>query len=564
MAPRDPRSSDDPSRPGPRHKARGDGSTNRPGPGAKSQPASSSKPSRQLFVPVPAVKPRAPAKPVIKILIQAEPKDPLASKSLVERAKSFMNEEVPGLTVSIALHLVFFFLLGLFVYTTSEGLEESTGLIATWLSPAEAAEQERRLKMATESVEIAAVSVDSFKPRPEVQDAEKTKKADPNPAEDLENNFSVGTGGTKVSKALTGRTIEQKNALLKLFGGTKQSEDAVGRGLAWLARQQQSDGHWELHRGYDNPGRENLRTDTGATSLALLCFLGAGYTHQDGKYKELVRKGLNWLKKSQKPDGNLHDWQELGRQTAFYAHGQGTIVLCEAYAMTRDSSLQEPAKKALQFIYDSQNEHGGWQYQPGAVGDLSVTGWQLMAMQSARMAGLEVPEDVLARVQLFLNSVSSEGGRRYRYKADDPASLFSPAMTAEGLLCRQYLGWKKEHPALQDGVQWLLEEQNLPRWAEGRRNVYYWYYATQVMHHMEGEAWDKWNSGLRDQITSAQVKAGKMGGSWHPTKPQGDNHEYGDSGGRLYITCLSILTLEVYYRHLPLYRESAAEVPASE
>jgi hypothetical protein len=342
---------------------------------------------------------------------------------------------------------------------------------------------------------------------------------------------------------------------LKHFGGTKQSEDAVGRGLGWLVRHQQSDGRWELHRGYDNPGRENLRTDTGATSLALLCFLGAGYTHQDGKYKDVVRKGLDWLKKIQQPDGNLHDWEELGRQTAFYAHGQGTIVLCEAYGMTRDSELLEPAKKALQFIYESQNEQGGWQYQPRAVGDLSVTGWQVMALQSARMAGFDVPEDVLARVNLFLNSVSSQRGRRYRYKAADPESLFSPAMTAEGLLCRQYLGWKRDHPALIEATGWLLEKENLPHWTAGRRNVYYWYYATQVMHHMEGEAWEKWNGALRDQISSAQSKSGKLSGSWHPSSPQGDNHEYGEAGGRLYVTCLSILTLEVYYRHLPLYRE---------
>jgi len=555
MAPRDPRSND-PSREASKRPVRDADSSTGPVIDARSKgnDKAKSKPARQLFVPLQSTQ---SAKPGVKILIQAERVDPLAPKSVGERLTKFLNEGVPGFIVSIALHLVVFFLLGLMVYTTSEGLEGSTGLIATWLSPAEVAEQERRLKMATEAVEIAAVTVDSFVPPKTDPKSEEKTPENPNPGEDLNKNFSVGTGGTKVSQALTGRTLQQKNSLLKLFGGTKQSEDAVGRGLGWLAKHQQSDGRWELHRGYDHPGRENLRTDTGATALSLLCFLGAGYTHQDGKYKEVVRKGLNWLKKIQKPDGDLHDWQELGRQTAFYAHGQGTIALCEAYAMTRDSALQEPARKALQFIYDSQNENGGWQYQPGAVGDLSVTGWQVMALQSARMAGLDVPEENLTRIQLFLDSVGSQGGRRYRYKAADPESLFSPAMTAEGLLCRQYLGWKREHPALQEGVQWLLEEQNLPRWAEGRRNVYYWYYATQVMHHMEGAAWDKWNTALRDQITSAQVKVGKMSGSWHPSKPQGDNHEYGEAGGRLYVTCLSILTLEVYYRHTPLYRETA-------
>jgi hypothetical protein len=453
--------------------------------------------------------------------------------------------------------LIVFFLLGLIVIKTTERLEQRDGFIGTFISPQELAEQERKQAQARKPIEIAAVAIDSLKTSTTSAKStteSTTKDVVADSLEAQERKFGNGKGA-KVDHALTGRSEGQKLSLLKHFGGTKQSEDAVGRGLAWLVRHQQSDGRWELHRGYDNPGRENLRTDTGATSLALLCFLGAGYTHQDGKHKEVVRKGLNWLRKVQQPDGNLHDWQELGRQTAFYAHGQGTIVLCEAYAMTRDSSLQEPARKALQFIYDSQNEQGGWQYQPGAVGDLSVTGWQVMALQSARMAGFDVPEVVLARVRSFLNSVSSDQGRRYRYKAADPESLFTAAMTAEGLLCRQYLGWKKDHPALLDATEWLLEEHNLPHWTNGRRNVYYWYYATQVMHHMEGEAWEKWNRALRDQISTAQSKTGKLSGSWHPTSPQGDNHEYGEAGGRLYVTCLSILTLEVYYRHLPLYRE---------
>lgn len=455
--------------------------------------------------------------------------------------------------VSVAVHLVALMLLGMVIYRTSEGLEESSGIIATWLTPEELAERKLRMAQATQAVEIQAVDVQATPINP--NQPAKTEPEKPAAATDTQE-VPVGKA-PQVGQALTGRTLEKKESLLKLFGGTKQTEDAVGRGLGWLSRQQQTDGRWELHRGYDNPGRENLRTDTGATALALLSFLGAGYTHQDGKYKEVVGKGLKWLRKVQKPDGNLHDWEELGRQTAFYAHGQGTIALCEAYALTHDETLMEPTRKALQFIYDSQNEHGGWQYQPGAVGDLSVTGWQVMAMQSARMAGIEVPDDVLARVSVFLNTVSSEQGSRYRYKAADPVSGSSPAMTAEGLLCRQYLGWPKDHPGLQNGVAWLLEEQNLPRWTEGRRNVYYWYYATQVMHHMEGTEWDRWNAALRDQIISNQVKSGKLGGSWHPSKPQGDDHEYGEAGGRLYVTCLSILTLEVYYRHLPLYREGA-------
>ena len=502
----------------------------------------------------PAAAPKKGAPPV-KILIQVESSDPLADRTFFGRVRRELAEGASSVVVSLAIHLVVLSLLGLVVYQNTEGLEASDGIIATWLTPEDIADRELRLAQAVQAVEIEAVAINQ--PKTSTAQAETEEGSKPAQTEAAIADVPVANA-PKVGKALTGRTAEKKQSLMKLFGGTRQSEDAVGRGLGWLSKQQQTDGRWELHRGYDNPGRANLKTDTGATSLALLAFLGAGYTHQEGKYKEAVRKGLNWLKKAQKRDGNLHDWEELGRQTAFYAHGQGTIALCEAYALTNDATLLEPTRKALQFIYDSQNEHGGWQYQPGAVGDMSVTGWQVMAMQSARMAGIEVPEDVLARTSLFLNSVSSEQGSRYRYKATDPTSAMSPAMTAEGLLCRQYLGWPKDHPGLQNGVNWLLEDHNLPKWEEGRRNVYFWYYATQVMHHMEGDAWERWNAALRDQIISNQVKSGKLGGSWHPSKPQGEDHEYGEAAGRLYVTCLSILTLEVYYRHLPIYRQDAS------
>ena len=539
MARREDRSADDPPRPAPR-----DG-----------------------LKPAPRATPREPAagprkKPTADIRIPVEPESGPESASMLDELglrefflgmRRYFATGAPGLMVSLAAHMLVLTLLGMIVYESAKKSEGMEGIEGAFVSGDEAALYEQNLAKSIQAVQIEAVPADGGeggKPKADQPEADKPA-AQPGQGDiPVSNAPGVGDG-------LSGRSGQKRSGLLKRFGGTKGSEDAVGKGLSWLTRQQQSDGHWELHKGYDDPGRASLKTDTGATALALLCYLGAGFTHQEGKHQEVVRKGLSWLRKVQKPNGNLHDWEEQGRQTAFYAHGQGTMALCEAYALTHDRALREPARKALQYIYDSQNEHGGWQYQPGAVGDLSVTGWQMMAMQSARMAGMDVPEEVLVRTSQFLNSVASQGGSRYRYKASDSESSSSAAMTAEGLLCRQYLGWPKDHPPLTAGVAWLLEDQNLPQWKAGRRNVYFWYYATQVMHHMEGEEWERWNGSLRDQIVSNQVKAGRMAGSWHPSLPAGDDHEYGESGGRLYVTCLSILTLEVYYRHLPLYRDKA-------
>ena len=118
-------------------------------------------------------------------------------------------------------------------------------------------------------------------------------------------------------------------------------------------------------------------------------------------------------------------------------------------------------------------------------------------------------------------------------------------MTAEALLCRQYLGWKRDDGRLRDGVE--LIRANPINYRD--MNVYYWYYATQVLHHMEGDAWEEWNAHMRTVVPEKQTKTGKERGSWSPV---GDR--WGDRyAGRLYTTCLSIYLLEVYYRHLPIY-----------
>src|SRR5690606_8803551 len=125
-----------------------------------------------------------------------------------------------------------------------------------------------------------------------------------------------------------------------------------------------------------------------------------------------------------------------------------------------------------------------WRYDPGTGSDLSVTGWFAMALQSARMAGLEVPSSAFDRLSKYLDSVQKEYGSQYSYRPNEGAKL---SMTAEGLLCRQYLGWERDDQRLLDGTGLLVK--NLPDWED--QNVYYWYYATQVCHHMGGELWEK-------------------------------------------------------------------------
>lgn len=348
---------------------------------------------------------------------------------------------------------------------------------------------------------------------------------------------------TAIGMALTGREPGMKEAMLLSGGGNAKTEGAVTMGLKWLAAQQHKTGLWSLNGPYsDGSQTENSEA---ATAMALLAFQGAGYTPASDPQKAftpVVRRGWNALLKRMEDGRFFHDVPESHQ---LYTQAQCTIALCELYAMTGDPAYYDAAQKAVDYCVHIQAPEGGWRYQPGVDSDMSVTGWFVMALQSARMAGIEVPSPVFDRIGKFLDSVARDEGARYGYQVQAGATL---PLSAEGLLCRQYLGWPHSDPRLNAGVEYLLA--NLPEW--DKRNAYYWYYATQVMHHMEGKPWRAWNDRMRELLPEHQEKRGKERGSWNP---RGDR--WGDAGGRLYVTCLSIYTLEVYYRHLPLYRGSA-------
>jgi hypothetical protein len=352
------------------------------------------------------------------------------------------------------------------------------------------------------------------------------------------------------NRMLEGRDPRIRTDLVEEEGGSIYTEAAVAAGLRWLARHQAGDGRWSLDR-FSNAGDcdgqcdgEGIESDTAATALALLPFLGAGQSQKLGLHQDAVDRGLKWLVSRQRSDGGLMG----GGGGRMYAHGLATIVLCEALAMSGDSSLRPAAQRAINFIVRAQHEEGGWRYHPGDEGDTSVVGWQLMALQSGKIAYLEVPKSTFERAGKFLDTVRT--GRRGGLFTYQPGRGPSAAMTAEGLLCRQYLGWQKENLGLREGINRLLREE-LP--SEDQPNIYYWYYATQVMHHVGGEPWKKWNAAVRDALLAMQDQEGHRAGSWSP-----HGGAIGDidsrQGGRIYMTSLALCTLEVYYRYLPLYR----------
>ena len=338
----------------------------------------------------------------------------------------------------------------------------------------------------------------------------------------------------------------------KLHAGTgriKAGDQAVARALKWIARHQNADGSWSLqdyaHQCNDATctGAGNADADAAATALGLLPFLAAGQTHrQKGPYAKHIYLGLQWLTSHQKNNGDL----SVGSSHRMYSHGLATIAMAEAAGMTRDHQLRASAQQAVKFIEAAQYKStGGWRYQPGDPGDTSVVGWQVMALKSAQMAGLAVDSVVLERAGQWLETAATAEAGRFAYQ---PGGAVSPTISAVGLLAMQYLGAQRDEPRQQGGRAYLLA--NLP--AAGAHNAYYWYYATQVMHNLQGAEWDTWNRKMRAVLIQSQAKEGCANGSWDPLLPTKD--AWAEPGGRLMVTSLNCLTLEVYYRYLPLYR----------
>ena len=365
----------------------------------------------------------------------------------------------------------------------------------------------------------------------------------------------LGGIGNAITGSLQGRLSAATRAeLVRRGGGTPESEAAVAQSLEWLSEHQNYDGSWSFeHQTAPRCGGRCghwgvMSSPAASTALGLLPFLGAGETHRQGRYKQNVDLALHYLGALQRSDGGL--WDDLGNM---YGHGLAAIALCEAYGMTRDPALMVAAQKSIDFIVAAQDRvGGGWRYEPRERGDTSVVGWQMMALKSANMAYLKVPSDTIRKAGYFLDSVQQQDGAMYGYQTRGSGT----ATSAIGLLCRMYMGWKQDRPALVNGVSFISEDRpSLNNSGPPRNNMYYNYYATQVMHHYGGDAWSKWNAAMRDYLIAAQGKAGHEAGSWYfeGTDPGST------AGGRLYCTALATMTLEVYYRHLPLYTEQSVK-----
>ncbi len=476
-------------------------------------------------------------------------------------------DAMPAWLVSLLLHLILLLLLAL-IFLPQDVIHEAI-TITTFLDRSDQPGGDEHVIHLEDTLqddllpepllEMGDRELREFKLRAEQDAAELLVDDSPVvPPPDLEAVKRSITTRAGPTRSLAVRDPRVRADIVRKEGGSMLTEAAVSRGLRWLASVQNRDGSWSLN-DWENHDRRNNAGDAAATALALLPFLGAGQTHESGVYKETVAKGLNWLLEHQKTDGDLR--AGLDNEAGMYAHGQATIDLIEAFALTGDAKLRDPAQRAIHFIERAQHRAGGWRYVPNQEGDTSVLGWQLMALQSARMSGpgLAVDPDTLQLADYYLDLASTSKGRGggdvseryrrdgvlYRYQANHEPTA---SMTAEGILCRMYLGWRKDDPRLMLAVDWL-SQNHAP--ADGEFNLYYWYYATQVMHHFGGTAWKRWNDQIKDILILSQETKGTDAGSWDPD----EDYWASRGGGRIFATAMAVCILEVYYRHLPLFKQ---------
>ncbi len=414
------------------------------------------------------------------------------------------------------------------------------------------------------SVEIPALAAGD---RPAYQNMAKTEIARATPRGSGRLPDVKGSIGGRplddVPEVYRSRLDPDRSALARKAGANDASEQAVERALDWLARHQDADGRWNAgtvknDEGISTPEQFDFtvhcppgelcagacfyaQADTATTGLALLAYLGAGYTHIDGKYADTVYKGLQFLLGEQRRDGDLRG---DARSVGMYCHAMATLALCEAYALTGDEKLRDAVERGVRFLVNARSSGGaGWRYIPnGRDADTSVLGWVVMVLKSAREVHIPIAEEARLAALDWLDQVKrgTDGGLAVYM----PGHSVTPTMTAEAWVCRQFLGVDRGDATSGEAATYLARRGP----DRDGLNYYYLYYGTLAMFQRGGVDWTRWNRAVRDRLIDRQEKKGHRAGSWN----RDDDKTWGALGGRVYWTAMATLTLEVYYRYLRL------------
>ncbi|MEM8864472.1 MAG: prenyltransferase/squalene oxidase repeat-containing protein, partial [Planctomycetota bacterium] len=274
------------------------------------------------------------------------------------------------------------------------------------------------------------------------------------------------------------------------------AEDAIDRGLRYLAREQEKDG--SFGSGY---GR-----NVAIVGLSGMAFIASGSSPGRGPYGENLDRCIDYLLENTQASGFI----TVGGATSqgpMYGHGFATLLLAEAYGMSPDDELRDKLSSAVGLIVGAQNEEGGWRYQPRPNdADISVTICQVMALRAARNAGLHVPADTIDRTVAYVRRCQNPDGG-FGYMPTDSSSMFP--RSAAGVVALFSAG-VYEGAEIEKGLAYL--DRQRPGLARGRSGHYFYghYYAAQAMWQAGGERWQRWYPAIRDELLTRQ----QHDGSW--------------------------------------------------
>lgn len=341
---------------------------------------------------------------------------------------------------------------------------------------------------------------------------------------------------------------------------TPEQRAAVERGLLWLAKHQNENGSWTAKIGYKLNNDYNFTSQNnghvGVTALACMAFMAGGNLPGRGPYGEQVEKGIGFLLGSVQEDGYISR-----HRTRMYSHAFATLCLAEVYGTTRREDVRRKLQKAVDYIVKSQNNQGGWRYEPYAIeSDMSIVVCQVLALRAARNIGIRVPKETVDRAARYVvesavtgNSPTRRYGRysrgsseigTFRYQKDD-FSRSSFALTAAGVTALHGLGIYSDS-AIERGIEYLNREMPHFNQVQGLRkdgHYFFWYghyYGVQAMYTVGSPYWEPYFEEVRDLLLTMQNEDG----SWpNRTGP-----------GPALGTALGVLILEIPYRFLPIFQ----------
>ena len=341
------------------------------------------------------------------------------------------------------------------------------------------------------------------------------------------------------------RQPELREKLVERGGGSKETQAAVQKALAWLAKSQKPNGSWEA------PEEDYV---VGVTGLSVLAFLGAGHSPKSKEYGAPIRAALQFLLSVQDQEGCV------GARGEKYmvGHAIATAALAEATAMSEAKAYQVPAQKAVDFLVAAQNPKRGWRYSAiSGDSDTSVTTWAVHALWCAEQPSLNFPKAAYDGALAWLNTVTEESGRAWyvgkNYQGIPGRNeMFDahPTPTAMSMLSRQLITGRRKEPHLDGGVQILAKD--LPRWGKTSTDYCYWYFGSLALYKNDGpsgDAWKAWNEAMKAALLQNQIAEGENAGSWNPVDRWSCYLE-----SRVYATAINALTLETYYRYVRFYK----------